>query len=284
MRQLKFHHVFSTLMLISFVTAFVFPVQSKVLRPHVQSLFMPVAAPASVFGGWFRGKFGTREIVDDGRSDQDVRTENEALRAEVAYLADQLGRLKEINADRKEMGSIRELCTPVRVVGGDPTASRQTLSLSGSASDGLSAGQPVLYGDGVAGRISSAGAAGAQVRLITDAKFALTGVFCRYERDAAGDLKFNRIRTTPPVLEGAGRNRMRVTNLYMKEVEEAKVQIGDWVMLNDSNWPEPLQGRLIGKIVAINPLPSAALHAELHVEPPAALSRLREVMVMNKGS
>jgi cell shape-determining protein MreC len=284
MRQLKFHHVFTALMVVSFVTAFVFPRQTTPLRPQLQGLFAPVARPASAFGGWFRDRFDRKEVVDDGRPDEDVRAENEQLRAELAYLADQLDLLKKINADRAELGSIRELCTPVRVVGGDPLATRQTLSLSGSTSDDLHIGQPVLYSDGIAGRISNAGAAGAQVRLITDDKFALTGSFCRYERTASGDLTLNRIRTTPPVLKGVGRNRMTVTNLSMKEIEEAKVQIGDWVTLNDPDWPEPLRGRMVGKIVAINPQESAALHAELHVEPQTALSRLREVMVMNKGS
>ncbi|HEV7302142.1 MAG TPA: rod shape-determining protein MreC [Tepidisphaeraceae bacterium] len=281
MKQLKFQHVFTALMLVSFVTAFLFPRQTTPRRPQLAGLFAPVSRPASSFGAWFRERFDRKESTDE-RTEEDVKAENEALRAELVYQVRQLDLLKKINTDRALLGSVREYCTPVRVVGGDPLAARQTLSLSGSSSDGLATEQPVLYGFSVAGRITNAGAAGAQARLITDKGFALSGAFCRYEATPNGGQVLNRINTTPPVLVGAGRNRLTITNLYMKEVEDRQVKIGDWVLLEDVKWPEPLQGRLIGKIVAINPLPSAALHAEIHVEPEAALSRLREVMVMNK--
>jgi cell shape-determining protein MreC len=171
----------------------------------------------------------------------------------------------------------------MQVVGGDAGGTqRETLMLAGSSETGLGVGQPVLYADGLAGRISNVGAAGATVRLITDENFHLMGGFCRYERAENGDLRLLKITTTPAVLKGIGRNRMRITNLDMEDIKTARIQVGDWVTLDDSAWAEQLRGYPVGKIVEIRPLQDNALFADIRVEPQGALTRLRDVMVMNK--
>lgn len=281
MRQLKFHHVFIALMLLAFVAAFIFPSFTTPKKPQLAALFIPVSRPAGAFGNWLRTKLDPPRRVDDRPLD-DVQAENEQLRIALVHLSEQLALLKKINADRAQLGPIREFCTPMQVVGGDAAGQRETLMLGGSSTSGLAVDQPVLYADGLAGRISNVGAAGATVRLITDVKFRLMGSFCRYERAENGDLRLLKITTTPPVLEGVGENRMRIENLYMKDIETAKIQVGDWVTLDDSAWTEQLRGYPVGKVVAIRPLSSNALFAEMQVEPQGNLSRLREVMVMNK--
>ncbi len=285
MRQLKFHHVFSSLMVLAFVVAFLFPLFSTRQKPQLTVLFAPVSRPASWFGNWLRNKFDPPKATPDDRTADDVRDENEQLRIALIHMSEQLAFLKKINADRAQLGSIREFCTPVQVLGGDASSAlRETLQLNGSTTTSIAVDQPVLYSDGLAGRVSHAGPLGAQVRLITDEGFRLMGSFCRYERSDDGGLKLLKITTTPPILMGIGRNRMKVENLDMKEIEAAKIQIGDWVTLDDSSWPEQLRGYPVGKIVEIRPRPSNALFAELRIEPQGALTRLREVMVMNRTS
>jgi cell shape-determining protein MreC len=283
MRQLRFNHVFAALMVISFVAAFILPKQTTPRKPQLAALFSPVARPAASFGNWMRGKVERKKASDTTNlSDDEVRAENDALRMAVANLSEQLALLKQINADRDNLGRARELCTPMKVVGGDSSlAQRETLSL-GVTSD-VTAENAVLYPEGIAGRVTHVGALGTQVRLITDNGFALTGTFCRYERTPTGDLRLVKIPTPPALVKGAGRNGMTVTNLLTKTVEDAKLAIGDWIILDDPTWPEPLKGYRIGKIVAIEKSSSStAMYATLRVEPAGALSRLREVMVMNK--
>lgn len=280
MRQLKFQHVFAGLMVIAFICAFVFPRQTKPKSPLLHVLFAPVSRPAAAIGNSFRGRFDKKPSTDE-RPDEDIRQENERLRAELVYQSSQLELLKKINADRASLGSIRELCTPVAVVGGDSSGLRQTLDV-GPVAGGAQVNQAVMYGDGVAGKIVDVGMAGARVRLITDGRSAVTGNFCRYERGDGGDLTLRKIPTTPAVLEGTGTNRTVVQNLYLTEIESAKIQVGDWLTLADPNFPEPVQGYMLGKVVSIRPLAKNALYAELQVEPQGALARLREVMVMNK--
>jgi cell shape-determining protein MreC len=282
MRQLKFKHVFASLMVISFICAFVFPRQTRPAAPLLQVLFAPVARPVAALGNALRGRFD-KKTVEDNRPDEDIREENERLRAELIYQSSQLELLKKINADRASLGSIRDLCTPVAVVGSDSSGLRQTLDV-GPIAGGAQANQAVLYGDGVAGKIVDVGIAGARVRLITDGRSAVTGTFCRYERGEGGELTLRKIPTTPAVLEGTGSNRMVVQNLYLTEIESAKIQVGDWVTLADPNFPEPVQGYMLGKVVSIRSLAKNALYAELQVEPQGALARLREVMVMNRSS
>ena len=284
MRQLKFQHVFASLMLLSFVCAFIFPRQTSPNRPLLHVLFAPVSRPAAAMGDSIRGRFDKKPIEDE-RPDEDIRVENERLRAELVYQAQQLNLLKKINADRAALGSIRELCTPVAVIGGDSSGLRQTLLIGPvGGDDDVQANQTVLYGDGVAGRVEYVGAAGAVVRLITDNGATVAGSFCRYEGTEDGGLSLRRIQSTPAILQGVSDNRMVVTNLYQSEIDSAKIQVGDWVTLADNKFPEPVQGYMLGKVVSIRALPKNALYAELQVEPQGALTRLREVMVLNKSS
>jgi rod shape-determining protein MreC len=284
MRSLKFKHVFALLMVISFIAAFLLPRYTTRAKPQLEALFAPVSRPAGAVGYWLRVKFGPKKVVDESVPLDDVRAENEKLRAEVIYLSQQLDVLKKINADRDELGEIRAYCTPIQVVGDDASQSpSQSLNLNGSSSDGLHAGQPVLCASGIVGRITSVGAAGAQARLITDRDFRITGFFSRYEQSDDGGLKLLKIPTTPPVLKGIGQNRMVIENLDMKETADAKLQVGDWVILDDpTSWPEQLLGYPVGKIISIAPMRSHPLQAEIVVEPQVVLSRLQEVMVLTK--
>jgi cell shape-determining protein MreC len=285
MRSLKFKHVFVLLMIFSFIAAFLLPRYTTPRKPQLEALFAPVSRPAGVVGLWLRTKFGPKKVVDESVPLDDVRAENEKLRMEVIYLSEQLATLKKINADRAELGEIREYCTPVQVIGDDASSSPgQSLNLNASSSDGLHAGQPVLCAAGIVGRVTSAGLAGAQVRLITDRDFRLTGFFARYEQSTAGGMKLLKIPTTPPVLKGMGQNRMVIENLDMKETTDAKLQVGDWVILDDpTNWPDQLRGYSVGKIASISPMRSHPLQAEIVVEPQVVLSRLQEVMVLTKS-
>jgi cell shape-determining protein MreC len=79
-------------------------------------------------------------------------------------------------------------------------AGRGSLLLAASTRDGVREAQPVLSGQGLVGVIDHVGLAGAQVRLITDRDFKVSGRFVRFDtkskerRADAGDQNSARAR------------------------------------------------------------------------------------------
>ena len=196
----------------------------------------------------------------------------------LASLQAQLKDLQELNADRQLLGEVLPLCTPAPVVGGD-AGSRDSLSIQSTA--GLQNGMFALYSGGVVGRLDRVGLSGsAQVRLITDPGFAVTGSFGRVERDASGQPTFRQIPTPPPLVQGAGRGAMVIKRLDFDSIKDVKV--GDWLVVQDRDWPANLQGYRLGRISSIDRSASSPLFAEITVKPARNLLQLREVMVMNK--
>lgn len=268
-------------MLLSALSALVIPRQSSAVRPNLQILFAPVSRPAAGAAAWAEKKFSEPAKVDT-RPNADIATENDALRMQVANLTSQLNALKELNADREQLGDVRPLCTPVTVVGGD-TGVRQSLALASTKIDAIQPGMAVLHSGGIAGRIENVGALGAAARLITDRDFRLTGSFGRFRKIDAGRFEFVRIATPRPLLVGAGNGRIVIKSLTMKDVQAAGLAENDWVVLDDSDWPLNLQGYRVGRIVGkIEPGADAPLFAEIHVAPTTDLTGLREVMVLTK--
>ncbi|HLL89132.1 MAG TPA: rod shape-determining protein MreC [Tepidisphaeraceae bacterium] len=283
MGQIRGQHVFTVLMGAAALTAFVIPPRfTAFAKPHMESLFAPVARPAAAVAARVRQRIDPVREVDD-RPAEDVKAENGKLRNTVVYLSQQLAQLKQINADRESIGEARRLCTPVAVVGSDASTVRETLLLSAGTNDNIAKDMAALYAGGmVAGRVSSAGVGGAQLRLLTDPGFAVTGSFRRWEPQPDGGLRLIRIALPATPVVGAGRNAMVAPYLSVDATKAAGVQPGDWVVLDDATWPEALQGYRLGKVMSVEPSPKAPLQAEIRVEPQGELVQLREVMVMNK--
>jgi cell shape-determining protein MreC len=285
--RIKFNHVFAALMLLSAVGAFAVPQRyTTKLQPQVQNLFSPVARPVRSVAGWAHDRLAT-PAAPDPRDPGVLAAENESLRQEIATLYYRVATLERINEERAAVGDLRQVCTPVAVDGDDTSGSRRGLLLRGSTLDGLAQGQPVLYGYSIAGRIERApGLLGAQVRLVTDPGMRVSAVFARLLVDeATGKLRLTPLKTSPVLVEGLGDGAMRcATALTVAELEaeDVKLHAGDWVLLEDNEWDERVQGRLLGRVARVARQNAAPLYADIRIEPTKNLSRLREVMVLTK--
>ncbi len=279
MSNVRFNYVFIVLLLASFLSAFVFPARTSVARASVQGMFYPVARPSRAIASRLRAKF---DPPADPRAPRDILIENERLRTALASLTGQIEHLQKIASDRERFGNIGKYCTPVAVMGNDP-ARRDSLSIQGAYSSEL-IGRPALYIGGLAGVIERAGVGGAQVKLVTDRSFgAVTALFGSFQQDAEGRIFFSQRDTTKAaVVEGAGMGTMRIRNFQVKDLQAAKVSEGDWVVLDDNDYPALLKNAKLGRVISIKKSADAALVADVEVRPEWNLMALNEVMVLNK--
>jgi cell shape-determining protein MreC len=281
MSWVRFNHVFVALLVLSALSAFVIPERyTAKAQPQLQGLFYPVAKPARALSAAISGRVSKPDPTDT-RDAATLREDNAELRQELEARLRELEEMRLREGERAKLGRLRELCTPVKVVGGDTAASREGLMLQGSTIEGLKQGQVVLVPAGIVGKIDRPpGLAGAQVRLITDRGVRVGAYFGRL------DTKTNRVeplRTSPPLIEGTGDGAMRcATMLTMEEVEAVKLRAGDWVLLDDRDWDERVHYRPIGKIVRVEKKASSPLYADIRIEPMTNLTQLNEVMVLSK--
>src|SRR5438552_5273035 len=142
MSFLKFNQVFTALMLLALLSAFFIPQNlSNTARAQVQNIFAPVARPARLVASAIHDRLAGERLVDlasPGRPRDlvELRSENDLLRQLNASLTLQLEKLKELNADRSQLGDVRVYCTPFQVFGGDAGV-RQSLYLKASSFEGL---------------------------------------------------------------------------------------------------------------------------------------------------
>ena len=279
MSQVRFQHVFAVLMGLSVLTAFVLPERlANKTQPQLQALFAPVARPAGLLAASVMNHVAP-DPVRDRRSTDEIRRENQELKAQFANVSYQLEDLRRRNAERQKLGPIRDLCLPVTVVGQD-SGTRESLSLAGSSLEGLREGMPVLYPGGVVGQIERAGVGGAQVRLVTDIGFRIRANFAQFRRRPDNQIEFVQLETPPVLVEGISRGAMIVRSLTV--VEASKLSEGNWVVASEPDWPPRLKGQPLGKITRIGRRRDAPLYAEIRIEPESNLMKLREVMVMVK--
>jgi cell shape-determining protein MreC len=277
--SLKFNQVFVGLLALAFVSAFVLP--SKYTNPvrSIQGLFYPVSRPARAIGYALNQRY-TRQPKDT-RAVEDVKSENEQLRLLVSSLTAQLEDLQRVNADRTLILNVQKLCTPAKVIGNGSAAQRESLSLRVGTLDGIRDGMPVLYRHGVVGRIERAGPGGSQVQLCTDRDFGIAAQFRHYTERSDKRYVYETHGQTQPFVKGAGRGKMVITNVQLKETTDAiehPIRVGDTVVADDPDW-ESARGQWLGKVEKIEP---SRLFAVITVAPIIDLDALDEVMVMNK--
>ena len=278
MSHVKFNHVFTVLLLLSVLSAFVIPKKTSGVRAHVQGIFYPVAKPARAIASAARGQMGGPE---DKRAAADIVRENERLKLAVASLTGQMEQLITRVAETEQFGEVGEYCKRVPVMGSDP-ALRDSLSVPGRF-DATLLNQPVLYIGGLAGRLERAGLTGAQVRLVTDRSFRATGRFGHFGTNEHGVTAFLPKDTTPPLVEGLGNGVMMVKNIKYDEALKFVTE-GMAVALDDQEYPSILAGQMIGKVVSIKRRPEAALWADIEVRPQWNLMALTSVMVLQKAN
>jgi hypothetical protein len=255
-------------MVLSFACAFVIPLRmTNPVRAQFQNIFAPVSRPVGSLAHWMHGKL-VRPERHDARDALVIEHENDRLKTSVANLQAQVRALQEITAERQLLGDVLPLCTPVTVVGiGTDAGNRESLSLQ--STEGVQDGMFALYSGGIVGRIDRAG-------------FSVQGSFGRFVTNAQGQTVFQTLKAPAPLVQGAGKGEMVIKRLAMEELTD--VRPGDWVVVDDRDWPQTLHGYKLGVIESKEPAPGAPLFAELRVRPMTTLTRLNQVMVMTKAS
>ena len=292
MSYLRFNHVFFALMGLSALSALVIPSRyATKFQPQIQSLFAPVSRPVWSVAAWVSNRV-TPPAANDPRSAQDIRQENQRLRAQLARLQAQVDELSRRDAALSELGQKRELCRIAKVVGAD-AGTRDSLAIAGSSFDGLREEQYVLSPVGLVGQIQRAGAAGAQVRLLTDRAFHIRVRFRRFF-PGSNPPRYVDVATPLVLAEGTGNGTMVVRGLALSAIgldadlrpqpgnDGALLKAGDVAVVADGECPSALQGEPIGRVTRILHRRDHLLFAEIVIQPEADVRRLTEVMVMTK--
>ena len=279
MSQVKFNHVFSFLLLLSALSAFVIPPRyTSQALPQVQSIFAPVSLPARRVGVWARRRVAPPQESADKRGAEDVKAENQRLRDRVVELEAQVEVERARNAQWARLGPLKDRCVPVEVSGAD-AGPRDSLALQGSTLEQVRDKAVALYAGGIAGQIQGrAGIAGAQLRLITDKGFRARGYFVRI----GPDLHTQRLTPMTVTFEGIGDAMVVRPPLSESAVRDSHLEEGDIALADDRDWPADLVGKPLGAITRIEPKRDAAHFMEIRVEPSTNLKMLDEVMVLKK--
>ena len=284
MRRSRINHPFWAVMAVSFLAAFVVPERfTTPARSPVAGVFAPVSVPVRWVAGAFYAKVhpaaGDPASPATPRAAGTVFVENARLRGSLAALQVKFDQLARVNADRQAVGDIRPLCKPAAVTGSDSSGVRDVLLIASS----VAARRPVVYGTDLIGRTMSAGLTGADVQLVSDPKFAVTGRIGRYVTGGDGQIRVQFVTQTPLLVQGVGRGAMAIrSTLTMREVADLGLAVNDVVVLDDRDWPANVQGLTVGRLASVTPQRNAPLFADVAVEPVVNVRQLSEVMVMVK--
>jgi len=281
MPLLRFNHVFAFLMLLSIISAFVIPQRmTDVVAAHLRTFFAPVAWPLHRIA-WSIHSRMVDPHAGDTRPEIDIRAENAWLRTELLRVTRQLEELIRINADRDQLGSLRDASIPMAVVGTD--SNRDALFLRPLLRAEISENLAVIYPYGIVGRLDRVGAGSSpRVRLITDVDFRLTGSFRRYVEGPEGRAQVQVLSPSPYLVEGVGNGKMVMRNVTERQAQEMGLRPGDLVVLDDPDWSHYLWGQTIGRITSIRPRPEAPHFVLIELEPLQNLKMRREVMVFDR--
>ncbi len=145
-------------------------------------------AVASVFGpmeeGATRALKPARDLVNWFDETFNARGENDDLRSELQQLRTQLAQTQSAEGENEQLRKLLGLdrqgilagYTPVtsRVIGRSPTVWYSTVTIDKGSGAGVKVNDPVVTGDGLAGRITDVTGGTAQVTLITDNRSAVS--------------------------------------------------------------------------------------------------------------
>lgn len=147
---------------------------SRGFQRSVSTIFSPVQSvadralkPARDLVDWFDKTFDARGENDRLKS-QLVKAREQAVAGEEALQEnEQLRKLLDLNRSPALVYTAYEPVTG-RVIARSPTVWRSTVTIDVGSGDGVEVDDPVISGDGLIGRIASAGPGSSQVMLLTD--------------------------------------------------------------------------------------------------------------------
>jgi cell shape-determining protein MreC len=272
----KFQTVFFGLMMLSLLSAFALPRHATELHGSaLQTLLIPFSRPVFKIAGGIRDRAQTPQ-PQDTRDTRDIEQENIALKQQIQEMTAAIEELQQRAGERASLGGFEAFCDRFEVVGAD-TGLHEAIAISGSGIEQVRVDEPVLSSGAVIaliGRVVRAGDLTAQVRLITDPGFTITGHFVVYSQTTGAAEN----KDLQAIITGLGKGQMVIDNLPMEDVRH--LQQGDWVVLNDETWPRDLQGIRIGRIDSIEPLARQSLFADIRLAPEQNLMHLGDVWVM----
>lgn len=212
---------------------------------------------ARVWSGWFAG--------------DELRSENEALKAEVAQLrlekatlADRVAEMEDASVVTQALPDWADRLTWARVLGEVPDKGARRLWIEVGADDAIATGQIVVSADGVLGRVYSVHGRRAIVQLLTDAA-------SRWGGQVAG-------RGELGVLEGTGSEERLVLRL---ETTAATVEVGDGVATSGMRGSAATAGLALGTVVDVTVGDEGERHAV--VAPTASAKGLRHAFVLDES-
>lgn len=276
MSAARFKPVFFALMSGAFLCAFVLPERlTDSARLHAAGIFNPISLPIRRLAQAIQRPF-ERPQYADWRSADSISTENDELRQEIARLTANVDRLQRLEDERQNLGDLKSLCVRAAVAGGD-AGGRDGLLLSVPSAKPVHQDDPVLYSGGLAGRLQVATGA-ARVRLITDEGFAVTGAFIRFTDSGA----MTTISAPTPLVRGLGHGQLAIVGMKFSDYRSAGLHEGDWVVLDDPQWPPAVQGIRLGRISWAHELRGNPLFADIRLSTQADLTRLGDVWVFGE--
>lgn len=266
-------------------TAAFLPVQGPVGRLY-QGVAGPLHAAVTAMLGPVAGGFNwvghalrfERERVDHGddvsalheRIDE-LQNENIRLRGEVRSLRRQNRILQRLP---RESGGERLTPRVAPVEGITKGAGTWSLQIKLGRRHGVRAGQPVISGASVVGRISRVNRLNAVVERIDSPGSLIDAVLTG---PAVGGDEPSARRRLSAVIQLEAKGPMRFESLPPHDVG---AKVGDVVHLWDQDWPRYARGQIIGRVVKVEDEPEDPLRKRIVVEAAVTYPSLKQVIVL----
>lgn len=256
------------------------------LRAPTSILFYPVSAPSRAIARSINSRVSTlsRSVSAErsaSKSAEQLQNENETLKSQIAYYQSQNDELQHRLDERKDWrADLMKLCEVASVSGADPSG-RQVLVLSPGSARNAKESAAVLDGQHFVGKLDVVGIGQSKVILITDADMSEYVEMEHYRPDGSG---FERVKMTVSP-RGDGKDHVIISHVKKTDIafgeKGQKVNVGDRVVLHDSDWPPELEGLGLGEIESFTPA-STPLFCNIVVRPFNDLMKLRQVMVWKR--
>lgn len=238
-------------------------------RNGLDRAVLRVAAPIEAVVSWAVGGLG--DLVNGYVWLRDIDGENAELRAENERLRLENAALRQRQIDVAELSELLEMkrslpsrSVAARVIGGSLTTQFRLARVSvDQGGDAITAGMPVVTGDGLVGRVDEVYSDYAEVLLITDPRSSVDVALPR--TGGRG------------VLTGLGRSDRYVAKIEQLDRSRA-VEVGDEVVTSGLGGKFPAR-LAVGVVTRVRSDPSS-LFQEVEVEPAVDLSDFEAVVIL----